>query len=39
MTLKRLAAPRFWPIERKNKKYIISPKPGPFAKEDSIPLG
>ena len=35
--LKRLAAPRWWPIERKVKKYIITPR-GSHKREMSIPL-
>ena len=39
MRLKRLAAPRFWPVERKVKKFVIAPRPGPHPKSRSIPLG
>ena len=39
MTLKRFAAPAFWPIEKKTKKYTLDPKPGPHSKEKCIPLG
>ena len=35
--LKRLAAPKIYPIERKVKKFIVSPR-GPHPKEYSIPL-
>jgi len=35
--LKRLAAPRWWPIERKTKKFTFSPT-GPYQKEFSLPL-
>lgn len=35
--LKRLAAPKWWPIERKTKKFVISPR-GPHPKELSLPL-
>jgi small subunit ribosomal protein S4e len=35
--LKRLAAPRWWPIERKTKKFITSPR-GPHPKKLSLPL-
>ena len=38
MTMKRLAAPKFWPIERKTKQYIVTPRPGPHPKNLSIPL-
>lgn len=37
MRLKRLAAPRWWPIERKVKKFIVAPR-GPHSKELSLPL-
>lgn len=35
--LKRLAAPKWWPIERKTKKFIIAPR-GSHLKELSLPL-
>jgi len=35
--LKRIASPKWWPIERKAKKFIISPK-GPYLREFSLPL-
>lgn len=37
--LKRLMAPKMWPIERKTKKYTITPSPGPHSKNDCLPLG
>jgi len=37
--MKRLNAPDFWPIEKKTKKYIITPSPGPHKKYECIPLG
>ncbi len=37
--LKRLAAPKFWPIKRKINKYVICPVPGPHSKKGCIPLG
>ena len=37
--LKRHAAPKFWPIERKTKKYSVNPSPGPHSKEKCMPLG
>jgi len=37
--LKRLVAPKFWPIHRKEKKFVISPRPGPHPKDFCIPLG
>ncbi len=39
MSLKRLAAPAFWPVEKKTKKYVMDPKPGPHSKKGSMPLG
>jgi len=35
--LKRVAAPKWWPIERKTKKFIISSR-GPHQKQMSLPL-
>lgn len=35
---KRNAAPRFWPLSVKEKKYVISPTPGPHNKTECIPL-
>jgi len=35
--LKRLASPDWWPIERKTKKFVVSPR-GPYPKYYSIPL-
>jgi small subunit ribosomal protein S4e len=35
--LKRLASPNWWPIERKAKKFVFSPR-GPYTKELSLPL-
>ena len=35
--LKRLVAPRWWPIERKTKKFILAPR-GPHTKDFSLPL-
>ncbi len=35
--LKRLAAPKWWPIKRKTKKFVVSPR-GPHSKELSLPL-
>jgi len=34
---KRIAAPKWWPIERKTKKFIITPR-GPYLKKLSLPL-
>lgn len=39
MVMKRMVAPKFWPIERKTKKYVIEPRPGPHSKYASLPLG
>ena len=36
--LKRLAAPRFWPILRKEAKWVVKVSPGPHRKEFSLPL-
>jgi len=35
--LKRIAAPKWWPIERKTKKFIIVPR-GSYLKDFSLPL-
>jgi len=37
--LKRLAAPRSWLIQRKEKKFVEKPSPGPHSLENSITLG
>lgn len=37
--LKRIAAPRTWPIERKKTKFVAKPIPGPHSMRDSMPLG
>src|SRR3989338_6887452 len=37
--MKTMAAPRSWPVPRKNSKYILKPKPGPNSLETSLPLG
>ncbi len=39
MITKRLAAPKFWKIPRKVRKFVISPDPGPHTKDTSVPLG
>uniref|UniRef100_A0A7C2VL91 Small ribosomal subunit protein eS4 n=1 Tax=Ignisphaera aggregans TaxID=334771 RepID=A0A7C2VL91_9CREN len=36
--LKRLASPEFWPILRKESKWIVKPSPGPHPLNRSIPL-
>ncbi|MDH3277438.1 MAG: 30S ribosomal protein S4e [Nitrosopumilus sp.] len=35
--LKRQMAPQFWGINRKNKRFVVTVKPGPHKKEASIP--
>ena len=35
--MKRLAAPKWWPIERKTRKFVAVPR-GPHKKESSLPL-
>ncbi|MHA1268741.1 MAG: 30S ribosomal protein S4e [Candidatus Helarchaeota archaeon] len=35
---KRLAAPKYWPIKRKEHKFTVASVPGPHAKEYSLPL-
>ena len=37
-TLKRLAAPNFWPIRKKERKYVVKPNPGSHTFEESFPL-
>ncbi len=37
--LKRINAPKSWPIERKTNKFITKPSPGPHKLEESMPLG
>lgn len=36
--LKRLSAPKFWRMPTKARKWIVSPRPGPHKKFESIPL-
>lgn len=36
--LKRHAAPAFWPIERKEYKWVVKPSPGPHPIDKCIPL-
>lgn len=36
--LKALAAPKFWPILRKEYKWTVKPRPGPHPAEFSLPL-
>jgi len=35
--LKRQMAPQFWGITRKNKRFVITVRPGPHKKNHSIP--
>jgi small subunit ribosomal protein S4e len=37
--LKRINAPKAWPVERKLTKFITKPSPGPHRLEESMPLG
>lgn len=37
--LKRLAAPKLWDIERKEKRFVFKPSPGPHPISASYPLG
>lgn len=36
--LKRLRAPKFWKVPKKIKKWVVTPRPGPHKKFESIPL-
>ena len=36
--LKRLVAPDFWPVFRKEYKWVVKPSPGPHPTERSLPL-
>ena len=36
--LKRLSAPPFWKVARKETRWVVAPTPGPHAKLQSIPL-
>lgn len=36
--LKRLLAPKFWRVPRKQKKWVVRPSPGPHKLSESIPL-
>ncbi|MHA1831873.1 MAG: 30S ribosomal protein S4e [Candidatus Helarchaeota archaeon] len=35
---KRLAAPKYWPIKRKEHKFTVASRPGPHSVKNSIPL-
>ena len=36
--LKRMVIPGFWRVPRKEKKWVVAPRPGPHRKLDSVPL-
>ena len=36
--MKRLLAPKFWRVSKKENKFIVSPSPGPHPKKTCIPL-
>lgn len=36
--MKRLAAPKFWKIEKKTKKFVVLPTPGPHSTAECIPV-
>lgn len=36
--IKRVAAPRKWPIARKTSKWVAKPSPGPHSEENGMPL-
>jgi len=36
--LKRKPAPAFWPIRRKEHRWVVKPKPGPHKSSESLPL-
>ena len=38
MHLKRLLAPKFWKIRKKEFSWVVTPSPGPHKKEECIPL-
>jgi small subunit ribosomal protein S4e len=35
--IKRIASPKWWPIERKTKKFVITSR-GPYLRDLSLPL-
>jgi small subunit ribosomal protein S4e len=39
MTMKRMMAPDFWPIQKKTKKFVVQLKPGPHNMQACMPLG
>ena len=38
MHLKRLLAPKFWKVKKKQYTWVVSPRPGPHKKTECIPL-
>lgn len=36
--MKRLSAPKFWRVPKKQSKWVVAPRPGPHKKLESIPL-
>ncbi|MDF1541094.1 MAG: 30S ribosomal protein S4e, partial [Candidatus Thorarchaeota archaeon] len=36
--LKRLPAPKYWPIKRKHGKFTTKPRPGPHGREECLTL-
>ncbi|RLJ09646.1 MAG: 30S ribosomal protein S4e [Candidatus Aenigmatarchaeota archaeon] len=36
--MKRYTIPKFWPVSKKENKFIVTPRPGPHPKHRSIPL-
>ena len=38
MHLKRLNTPKKWNLSKKKTKFVAKPRPGPYAKEMSLPL-
>jgi len=38
MHLKRYSIPKYWRMEKKANKYVVSPRPGPHGKSECIPL-
>jgi small subunit ribosomal protein S4e len=38
MHMKRYSMPRFWPLSRKEKIFVVRPMPGPHPKDGCIPL-
>ncbi len=36
--IKRISAPKIWPIPRKEYKWTVKPRPGPHGTEESLPL-